>query len=141
MSVVLRPEQGETRFGMDIKRTEKWLKGSSDRAGLQHLHEQARESDQLLVLSRLEEKSLVPSTVSSTGLIHWCDNAEVKNFLASAINNMDLIHLHFMTWLNFKASTMRYAGVVAVEGITDVLEVHASLFVEGIDVIQDSIFV
>ncbi|KAK9148840.1 hypothetical protein Scep_007597 [Stephania cephalantha] len=35
----------------------------------------------------------------------------------------------------------RYAGVVTVEGITDVLEVHASIFVEGIAVIQDSIFV
>ncbi|KAK9083686.1 hypothetical protein Scep_030157 [Stephania cephalantha] len=35
----------------------------------------------------------------------------------------------------------RYVGVVTVEGITDVLEVPASLFVEGIVVVQDSIFV
>ncbi|KAK9083771.1 hypothetical protein Scep_030242 [Stephania cephalantha] len=34
----------------------------------------------------------------------------------------------------------RYAGVVTVEGITDVLEVPASLFVDGNAVIQDSIF-
>ncbi|KAK9083672.1 hypothetical protein Scep_030143 [Stephania cephalantha] len=34
-----------------------------------------------------------------------------------------------------------YAGVVTVEGITYVLEVPASLFVEGIAVVQDSIFV
>ncbi|KAK9132976.1 hypothetical protein Scep_012504 [Stephania cephalantha] len=34
-----------------------------------------------------------------------------------------------------------YAGVVNVEGITYVLEVPASLFVEGITVVQDSIFV
>ncbi|KAK9139980.1 hypothetical protein Scep_009661 [Stephania cephalantha] len=34
-----------------------------------------------------------------------------------------------------------YAGVVTVEGITYVLEVPASLFVEGIVVVQDSIFV
>ncbi|KAK9142230.1 hypothetical protein Syun_011630 [Stephania yunnanensis] len=113
MSVVLRPERGETRFGMDIKRTEEGFiciytvakRTAADRAGLRHLHEQARESGQLLVLSRLEGKSLVPSTVSSTGLIQCCDNAEVKDFLASAINNMDLIHLHVMTWPNFKAST------------------------------------
>ncbi|KAK9114003.1 hypothetical protein Syun_020800 [Stephania yunnanensis] len=44
----------------------------------------------LLVLSRLEGNCLVPSTVSSTGLIQsTCDNAEVKDFLASASN------LHF----------------------------------------------
>ncbi|KAK9158491.1 hypothetical protein Scep_005065 [Stephania cephalantha] len=35
----------------------------------------------------------------------------------------------------------KYAGVVTVEGITDVLEVPASLFVEGIVVVQDSIFI
>ncbi|KAK9115337.1 hypothetical protein Syun_022134 [Stephania yunnanensis] len=68
---------------------------AADLSGLRHLHEQARESGQLLVLSRLEGNCLVPSTVSSTGLIHCCDNAEVKDFLASASNNMDLIHLHF----------------------------------------------
>ncbi|KAK9139688.1 hypothetical protein Scep_009369 [Stephania cephalantha] len=33
-----------------------------------------------------------------------------------------------------------YVGVVTVEGITYVLDVHASLFVEGITVVQDSIF-
>ncbi|KAK9167463.1 hypothetical protein Scep_002654 [Stephania cephalantha] len=35
----------------------------------------------------------------------------------------------------------RYAGVVTVEGITDVLEVPASFFVEGIAVVHYSIFV
>ncbi|KAK9118909.1 hypothetical protein Scep_017002 [Stephania cephalantha] len=34
-----------------------------------------------------------------------------------------------------------YAGIVTVEGITYVLDVHASLFVEGITVVQNSIFV
>ncbi|KAK9147769.1 hypothetical protein Scep_006526 [Stephania cephalantha] len=36
---------------------------------------------------------------------------------------------------------LSYADVVTVEGIKDVLEVHASLFVEGIAVVQDLIFV
>ncbi|KAK9163522.1 hypothetical protein Syun_004424 [Stephania yunnanensis] len=35
----------------------------------------------------------------------------------------------------------KYAGIVTVEGITDVLEVRASLFIEGIVVVHDSIFV
>ncbi|KAK9125354.1 hypothetical protein Scep_014200 [Stephania cephalantha] len=36
---------------------------------------------------------------------------------------------------------IQYVGVVTVEGITYVLDVPASLFVEGITVVQDSIFV
>ncbi|KAK9135058.1 hypothetical protein Syun_014388 [Stephania yunnanensis] len=39
------------------------------------------------------------------------------------------------------SNIMIYAGVVTVEGVTYVLEVPASLFVEGIAVVQDSIFV
>ncbi|KAK9099147.1 hypothetical protein Syun_026192 [Stephania yunnanensis] len=38
-------------------------------------------------------------------------------------------------------SEASYAGVVTVKGITYVLDVHASLFVEGITVVQDSIFI
>ncbi|KAK9093391.1 hypothetical protein Syun_028302 [Stephania yunnanensis] len=36
---------------------------------------------------------------------------------------------------------IRYVGVVTIEGITYVLDVPASLFVEGITVVQDSTFV
>ncbi|XP_058079470.1 uncharacterized protein LOC131227694 isoform X1 [Magnolia sinica] len=104
ISVMLTPEPGETRFGMDIKRTEEGFiciysvsKGlAADRAGLKELREQAAAAGRLVVIARLEGKSLMPSTVSSAGLIHCCDHNDVKETLASAIERMDGIHLHIM---------------------------------------------
>ncbi|XP_058079474.1 uncharacterized protein LOC131227695 [Magnolia sinica] len=110
--VMLKPEPGENRFGMDIKRTEEGIiciysvsKGlAADRAGLKELHEQAAAEDRLVVIARLEGKSLMPSTVSSAGLIHCCDHNEVKEILASAIERMDGINLHIMAWSSQKAA-------------------------------------
>ncbi|PIA27733.1 hypothetical protein AQUCO_07600116v1 [Aquilegia coerulea] len=109
--IVLTPEPGETRFGMDIKRTEEGFicvytvaKGSAaDRAGLRRLQEQAAETGHLVMISRLDGKNLMPSMVSSNGLIHCCDNVGVKTTLAEAIERMDCINLHIMAWPNCKA--------------------------------------
>ncbi|KAF9617429.1 hypothetical protein IFM89_036390 [Coptis chinensis] len=87
--IMLTPEPGESRFGMDIKRTEE-------------LQEQASETGHLVMISRLEGKSLMPSMVSSSGLIHCCDSIEVKDTLASAIEKMDCISLHIMAWADHK---------------------------------------
>ncbi|KAK3436047.1 hypothetical protein EUGRSUZ_C00704 [Eucalyptus grandis] len=65
VSIELVPEPGETRFGMDIKRTEEGFicifsvtKGSAaDCAGLGRIHEEANAAGHLLVVSRLEGKS------------------------------------------------------------------------------------
>ncbi|XVF35286.1 hypothetical protein REPUB_Repub18cG0132600 [Reevesia pubescens] len=102
------PEPGEARFGMDIKRTDEGFirvysvtKGSAaDRAGLQQLLEEANAKKHLLVISRLEGKSLMPSSVSSAGLIHCCDHNEIRDTLTSAIDGMDIIQLHIMAWPN-----------------------------------------
>ncbi|XP_058079473.1 uncharacterized protein LOC131227694 isoform X3 [Magnolia sinica] len=69
---------------------------AADRAGLKELREQAAAAGRLVVIARLEGKSLMPSTVSSAGLIHCCDHNDVKETLASAIERMDGIHLHIM---------------------------------------------
>ncbi|KAF9590403.1 hypothetical protein IFM89_034196 [Coptis chinensis] len=108
--IMLTPEPGESRFGMDIKRTEEGFicvhtvaKGSAaDRAGLRQLQEQASEIGHLVMISRLEGKSLMPSMVSSSGLIHCCDSIEVKDTLAYAIEKMDCISLHIMEWADHK---------------------------------------
>ncbi|XVF48730.1 hypothetical protein PTKIN_Ptkin03bG0213000 [Pterospermum kingtungense] len=102
------PEPGEARFGMDIKRTDegfiyvyKVTKGSAaDRAGLQQLLEEANANKHLLVISRLEGKSVMPTSVSSAGLIHCCHQNEIRNTLTSAIYQMDIIQLHIMAWPN-----------------------------------------
>ncbi|XP_009334745.2 uncharacterized protein LOC103927532 [Pyrus x bretschneideri] len=106
--IELIPEPGEARFGLDIKRTEEGLicihsvaKGSpADRSGLRSLHEEAYASGYQLVISRLEGKSLMPSYVSSAGLIHCCDHTEIKETLHSAIDQMDRVQFHLMAWSN-----------------------------------------
>ncbi|KAF6152360.1 hypothetical protein GIB67_006014 [Kingdonia uniflora] len=106
VALVLTPEVRETRFGMDIKRTPEGFicvnsvaKGSAaDRAGLKHIYDQGSETGHLVVISRLEGKSLMPSVVSTTGLIKCCDNGEVRDTLVSAIDMMDNIHIHVIAW-------------------------------------------
>ncbi|KAL5995387.1 hypothetical protein ACLOJK_025446 [Asimina triloba] len=102
----LSPQPGEIRFGMDIKRTEEGFicisgaaKGlAAERAGVGQMREEAAAAGQLLVISRLDGKSLIPSTVCSAGLIHCCDHSDVKATLAVSIERMDGIQLHLMRW-------------------------------------------
>lgn len=73
---------------------------AADRAGLNHLLEQANETRNLVVMSRLQGKSLMPSIVDSEGLIHCCDNADIKETLISAMDIMESIQLHVMSYPN-----------------------------------------
>ncbi|KAJ1423402.1 hypothetical protein SESBI_12333 [Sesbania bispinosa] len=73
---------------------------SADRAGLRELHEEAIANGSLLVISRLEGKSIMPTSVCSDGLIHCCDQSEIKDNLNSAIDQYETIHLHVMAWPN-----------------------------------------
>lgn len=77
---------------------------AADRAGLRQLHEEAHERGHLVVISRLEGKSLLPSKASSAGLIHCCDNADIKETLKSAMEDLDTIKLHIMLWPNNASS-------------------------------------
>ncbi|PON71742.1 PDZ domain containing protein [Parasponia andersonii] len=120
VSLQLIPKHGEERFGMDIKRTEEGficvfsiIKGSAaDRAGLRSLYQEACESGQLLVISRLEGKSVMPSNVCAAGLIHCCDHNEIRDTLTSAIDLMEKIQLHIMAWPN---QTRPYSQASAAE--------------------------
>ncbi|KAK6912853.1 LOW QUALITY PROTEIN: hypothetical protein RJ641_022454 [Dillenia turbinata] len=72
----------------------------ADLAGLAQLHFKANETGYLLVISRLEGKSLMPSDVCSEGLISCHEDGEIKELLLFAVDEMDGIHLHIMTWPN-----------------------------------------
>ncbi|KAL4296691.1 hypothetical protein GQ457_12G021350 [Hibiscus cannabinus] len=108
VSLKLIPEPEETRFGIEIKRTDEGFiyvfsvtkDSAADRAGLQQLLEQADAKKHLLVISRLEGKSVTPSSVDSDGFIHCCDHNEIQDTLISAIEGMDIIQLHIMAWPN-----------------------------------------
>lgn len=65
-----------------------------------HLLEEANKSKHHLVISRLEGKSLLPSTVSSEGLIYCCDHADIKDTLNLAMERSESIRLHIMSWPN-----------------------------------------
>ncbi|KAL8063145.1 hypothetical protein ABFS82_01G009200 [Erythranthe guttata] len=108
VALQLSPEHGETRFGMEIKRTEEGFIGiysittgtAAERAGLGELFKQANRMGHMLVISRLQGKSLMPSTVDSEGLIHCCDNGDIKEALFSALEKMDSVQVHIMGWPN-----------------------------------------
>ncbi|KAE8689078.1 Transducin family protein / WD-40 repeat family protein [Hibiscus syriacus] len=108
VSLEMIPRPGETRFGIEIKRTDEGFicvfsvtEGSAaDRAGLQQLLAEADDKKLLLVISRLEGKSVMPSSVDSDGFIHCCDHNEIKDTLTSAIEGMDIVQLHIMAWPN-----------------------------------------
>ncbi|KAL8113461.1 hypothetical protein AgCh_020684 [Apium graveolens] len=121
--VELTPQHGELRFGMEIKRTEEGFicvygvtRGTAaDRAGLRQLYEEARKTRHLVVISRLEGKSLMPTKASSVGLIHCCDNADIKETLTSAMEDLDSIKLHIMCWPNNTSTNpLRRAGAATL---------------------------
>ncbi|KAK6119696.1 hypothetical protein DH2020_046564 [Rehmannia glutinosa] len=121
VSFELFPQTGEARFGMDIKRTEEGFicvyyvttGTAAERAGLGHLFEQAKRTGHLLVISRLQGKSLMPSTVDSEGLIHCCDYADIKQALFSALEKTDSIKLHIMSWPGQTAAVPPVSGAAA----------------------------
>lgn len=73
---------------------------AADRAGLGQLWEEANKTGSLVVIARLEGRSLLPSTVSSAGLISCCDHSEIKDTLNSMMDQMENVHLQVMAWPN-----------------------------------------
>ncbi|OWM63344.1 hypothetical protein CDL15_Pgr022089 [Punica granatum] len=108
VSIGIMPRPEETRFGMDIKRTEEGficiysvaLGSAAERAGLGHLHEEANAKGHLLVISRLEGKSVMPSSVCSSGLINCCNHNDIRDVLTQAIERTEGIRIHIMAWPN-----------------------------------------
>ena len=63
-----------------------------------------------MVISRLEGNSITPSLVSSEGLIHCCDNAEIRDRLTNAIDRQEDVQLHLMAWSDLKCPPIPLNG-------------------------------
>ncbi|XP_024959002.1 uncharacterized protein LOC112499973 [Cynara cardunculus var. scolymus] len=111
--IQMTPQPTENRLGIDVKRTEEGFmclyavtKGSAaDRAGLGRLFENATETGHLVVISRLEGKTVMPTMVSSDGLLHCCDHGDIRDALVGAMDQLDTIRLHIMSWPTTTLST------------------------------------
>lgn len=72
-------------------------KGSAaDRAGLRELFEKSAETGHMVVISRLQGKSVMPTLVSSDSLLHCCDHGDIKETLIGAVDQLETIRLHLM---------------------------------------------
>ncbi|PKI58294.1 hypothetical protein CRG98_021300 [Punica granatum] len=69
-------------------------------AGLGYLHEEANAKGHLLMISRLEGKSVMPLSVCSSRLINCCDHNEIRDVLTEAIERMEGIRIQIMVWPN-----------------------------------------
>ncbi|GJU67030.1 hypothetical protein Tco_1253289 [Tanacetum coccineum] len=111
--IELIPESGENRFGIDIKRTDEGFvclyavtkDSAADRAGLRQLFKNSTETGHMVVLSRLEGKSVMPTMVGSDGLLHCCDNGDIRETLVGAVNQLETIQLHIMSWPNTQSGS------------------------------------
>ncbi|CAL9100259.1 unnamed protein product [Musa textilis] len=120
--LVLAPEEGERRFGMDIERTEEGFicissvfKGSAaDRAGLRNLCSDASKTGHLVIISRLQGKGVLPSEVPSDGRIVCCDHTSIQEKLAAAIEEMVEVHLHIMRWPDQRPSSTNVGPAILV---------------------------
>ncbi|KAL7591059.1 hypothetical protein Lser_V15G33653 [Lactuca serriola] len=104
--IELIPEPGENRFGIDVKRTDEGfvcifavtIGSAADRASLRQLFENSIEMGHMVVISRLEGKNVMPTMVSSDGLLHCCDHDDIRDTLVGAVDQLESISLHIMSW-------------------------------------------
>ncbi|KAJ0599702.1 hypothetical protein HanRHA438_Chr03g0109941 [Helianthus annuus] len=104
IELILEPK--ENRFGIDVKRREEGFvcvyavtKGSAaDRAGLRKLFENSIETGHIMVISRLEGKSVMPTMAMSDGLLVCCDHNDIRETLVGAVDQLETIQLHIMSW-------------------------------------------
>ncbi|XP_057871083.1 uncharacterized protein LOC131077573 [Cryptomeria japonica] len=103
LPVDLKLDQGQTRYGLNVNRTEEGFfyisavdSGSvSEEAGLKRILQSAMSQEKHLVISRVAGKKVTPWMVSSAGLIHCYDPVALGEALifARCINGYALIHV------------------------------------------------
>lgn len=106
IAVLLKPDEGESRLGVSICRTDEGFCCVSsvetgtvaDRAGLKMLHRAATSAGKLLVISRVEEEKIAPTMVSSAGSVRCYDTISISQKLAMHRRAGQRVRIHVMAW-------------------------------------------
>eukprot|EP00249_Psilotum_nudum_P021051 c27952_g1_i2 orf=475-1554(+) len=106
ITIVLNPEEGETRLGVGISRTDEGFcyvssveNGTvADKAGLKTLYQEARSAGIKLVISRVGEEKITPSMVSSSGSIRCFDTLSISHKLVLHRQAGQPVKIQLMVW-------------------------------------------
>eukprot|EP01018_Ginkgo_biloba_P006488 Gb_32639 [translate_table: standard] len=108
ITAILKLNIGETRFGIDISRTDEGFcyissickHSAAGRAGLKVMFKRANQMDKLLVLSRVAGKNVTPRNICCTRGSILCDydTKDIKELLSLAAKSMEDVTIHLMAW-------------------------------------------
>ncbi|XP_062222194.1 uncharacterized protein LOC133921368 [Phragmites australis] len=118
MPVEITLEEGDTRLGFDISRTEEGFiyissvmendgdrHAPSTRSGLRDLYREAKRASKLLVISRVSGRKVLPWMVSTSGAIRCFDTVSLSQKLSLHRHALRPILLHVLMWNGNSAPT------------------------------------
>ncbi|KAJ3694663.1 hypothetical protein LUZ60_000040 [Juncus effusus] len=113
MPIEIRLEEGDTKLGFAISRTEEGFiyissvidddqdkEVPSTRSGLRHLYKEAKNAHKLLVISRVSNYKVLPWLVSTSGAIRCFDTVSLSQKLSLHRHALKPILLHVLMWDN-----------------------------------------
>ncbi|XP_073004575.1 uncharacterized protein [Typha latifolia] len=118
LAVEIKLQQGDTRLGFAISRTEEGFIYVSSvaeenspgvaatRSGLRELYREARKASKLLVISRVGNEKVLPWMVATSGDIKCFDTVSLSQKLSLHRHALRPILLHFLLWDDVPQPTM-----------------------------------
>ncbi|XP_072991427.1 uncharacterized protein [Typha latifolia] len=108
MLVEVRLQEGDTKLGFAISRTEEGFiyissvidddEAPSTRSGLRNLYKEAKDASKLLVISRVSNEKVLPWLVSSSGAIRCFDTVSLSRKLSLHRHALQPFLLHVLMW-------------------------------------------
>nr|XP_010913929.1 uncharacterized protein LOC105039469 [Elaeis guineensis]XP_010913930.1 uncharacterized protein LOC105039469 [Elaeis guineensis] len=110
MAVEIKLQEGDTRLGFAISRTEEGfiyissvteddsMEAAATRSGLRELYKEAARASKLLVISRVGNEKVVPWMVSTSGAVRCFDTVSLSQKLSLHRHALRPILLHVFMW-------------------------------------------